>query len=478
MHSRMGKPRFMTAMLALALAWPASAVEIDAIAIRSALGQPLLADIPIAATDAELRALRVSLAPAIVFARVGLARPQGAVGDLRFAIAEAQGRPVIRVTTAMPVEEEFFSFLVQVDWETGRMIREFSIALQQSVPAPWVDAPAAAASPPASDVDFGAIQAQDTGATAAAIPLAPGPAPAAAAAAPAPLAAPVPLVAAAPTTPPEPKAPGTAVTTMAKAQVERASDVRGDRYGPVAPGETLSHVTARAGYGGAMRAQAFVALLASNPHSFINGNINGLKRGAVLSLPSREAVAAIDSAAAHHLVALHDRGWRNGNDAAHAGELAQALAALVPAAPPVAPVPLAGGRLEIAAAAPDAGSAGPTHSATGIALQGSGSGGDDAASREAELQHVRAQLAELEGTVREMRNVIAAQDSALARAQEQLATAQREDAPAASQPWHWLLAGALLAALLAGLARLAARFMPGGSKDSSGAAPRWHRRTH
>lgn len=423
MHSRMGKPRFMTAMLAFALAWPANAVEIDAITIHSALGQPLLADVPIAATAEELRGLRVSLAPAIVFARVGLARPEGAVGDLRFAIAEAQGRPVIRVTTAMPVEEEFFSFLVQVDWETGRMIREFSIALQQSVPAPRVDAPAV---------------------TEAAILL----------------------------------APRTAAATVAKAQVEPAGLPRGDRYGPAAPGETLSHVTARAGYGGAMRAQAFVALLAANPQSFINGNINGLKRGAVLSLPSREAVAAIDAVAAHHLVALHDRGWRNGNDAAQTRELAQALASLAPAAPAVAPVPLAGGRLEIAPSVPDAGSGGPSHSATGIALQGSGPGRDDAASREAELLHMRARLAELEGTVDEMRNVIAAQDGALARAQEQLATAQREDAPAASRPWRWLLGGALLAALLAGLARLTARLMPGRSKDSSDAAPRWHRRTN
>ena len=91
---------------------------------------------------------------------------------------------------------------------------------------------------------------------------------------------------------------------------------------------------------------------------------------------------------------------------------------------------------------------------------------------------MRARLAELEGTVDEMRNVIAAQDGALARAQEQLATAQREDAPAASRPWRWLLGGALLAALLAGLARLTARLMPGRSKDSSDAAPRWHRRTN
>ena len=443
----MGKPRFITVMLALALAWPANAVEIDAIAIHSALGQPLLAEIPIAATAEELRDLRVSLAPAIVFARVGLARPQGAVGDLRFAIGEAQGRPVIRVTTAMPVEEEFFSFLVQVDWDAGRMIREFSIALQQSAPTQLLHASVATASQSASDEDIDAARAQAEGAAAAAIPLAPETAPAAAA-------APVALAAAVPTPLREPKAGGTAPPPVATAQAEPASGLHGDRYGPVAPGETLSRVAARAGYGSGLRAQAFVALLAANPQSFINGNINGLKRGAVLSLPPQEVVAAIDAAAAHHLVALHERGWRDGHDAAHAGEMAQALAALVPSAPAVAPVPLAGGRLEITPAAADA------------------------ASGEAELQHLRAQLTELEGTVGEMRDVIAAQDTALAHAQERLAATQREDGRAAALPWRWLLGGALLTALVAGLARLAATLVAGRGKDSNGAAPRWHRRTN
>lgn len=454
------------AMLGLALAWPAHAVEIDAIAIRSALGQPLLADIPIEASAEELRGLRASLAPAVVFARVGLARPQGAVGELRFAITEAQGRPVIRVTTATPIDQEFFSFLVQVDWDAGRMIREFSIALQPSAPAPWVDAPTITASrveeaPAAAAPDAGEEQPQATAAVVAAIPLA------AASVAPIPPAAPIVVV---PATPPP-------VARTPAPPTESPGQVRGDHYGPVAAGETLSHVAARLGYAGSTREQAFAALLAANPRAFIGGNINGLRRGAVLSLPPQAVVAAIEPAAARHLVALHDRGWRDGPDAELARDMERALAALVPPVAAEAAIPLAGGRLEIAAAAPHAGSNEDTHAAAGVQLEGSGPGGDDAASREVELQHLRAQLTELEATAGEMRSVIAAQDQALARAQERLATTQDVDMSPASWPWRWLLAGALIMALFTALPRLAARLMARRNNPASGAAPRWHRRT-
>lgn len=465
----MGKPRFRTlATLGLALAWPAHAVEIDAIAIRSALGQPLLADIPVEASPEERPGLRASLAPAVVFARVGLARPQGTVKDLRFAITQAQGRPVIRVTTTTPVDEEFFSFLVQVDWGSGRMIREFSVALQPSAPAPWVDAPmttgAGVEEAPATGVapDAGNQRLQATAADAAAIPLADasvrsGPPTAAIA-----------VVGA---------APAAAVRRPASQPAESTGRIARDHYGPVVPGETLSHVASRLGYAGSAREQAFAALLAANPGAFIGGNINGLKRGAVLALPPQAVVAAIQPSAARHLVVVHEGAWHQAHDVELAREMEQALAALLPTVATATASPLADARLEIAAPAPQAAAAQGTHAASRLAPGNPGAGGDDAASREIERQHLRAQLTELEATVGEMRSIIAAQDQALARAQEQLATTPRDGAPRVARPWHWLLAGALAMALFTALPRLGTRLVSRRDPPAGGAAPRWHRRT-
>src|SRR5690554_1362775 len=140
--------------LALALlAGPAFALGLGQIQVRSQYGEPLLAEIPIVSSDpAELRQLQARLASPETFARIGLQPPQGLVQDLQFNVAlDAAGRPVIRVTSAEPVEQPLLTFLIEADWGQGRLVREYSAL---------VDAPdtiAAPAQPPirAPEVDTG-----------------------------------------------------------------------------------------------------------------------------------------------------------------------------------------------------------------------------------------------------------------------------------------------------------------------------------
>src|SRR5690606_10322767 len=74
----------------------ASAFDVDRIEIRSRLGEPLLAEIPITgATPEELAQLSAGLASSTTFARIGLPRPAGVVADLRFEVVRGP-RPVIR----------------------------------------------------------------------------------------------------------------------------------------------------------------------------------------------------------------------------------------------------------------------------------------------------------------------------------------------------------------------------------------------
>jgi hypothetical protein len=115
MLRKMPLPALMS--LLMLLAQPALALEIDRIEVRSQLGQPLLAEIPvIAASPAELDRLQVQLASPATFARIGLARPQGVLADLQFKIVRnMRGNPVIRITSTLPVQEEFLTFLIQVD---------------------------------------------------------------------------------------------------------------------------------------------------------------------------------------------------------------------------------------------------------------------------------------------------------------------------------------------------------------------------
>ncbi|MEO6170700.1 MAG: fimbrial protein FimV, partial [Lysobacter sp.] len=116
-------------VLALVIATSsAAALGLGQIQLKSKLGEPLLAEIPIVSSDpSELENLRAGLASPETFARIGLQRPQGVLADLQFVPAlDSAGRPVIRVTSAVPIAEPLLTFLVEVDWGQGRLVREYS----------------------------------------------------------------------------------------------------------------------------------------------------------------------------------------------------------------------------------------------------------------------------------------------------------------------------------------------------------------
>ena len=132
-------PLFAAALL-LCASLPAFALGLGQIVVKSKPGQPLVAEIPIISTDPdELQGLQAQLASPETFARVGLAPPEGLVADLDFAFdQDAAGRPLIRVTTQQPVQQPALTFLLEVDWGSGRLVREYSALVDapQSVAAP------------------------------------------------------------------------------------------------------------------------------------------------------------------------------------------------------------------------------------------------------------------------------------------------------------------------------------------------------
>ena len=79
--------------LALALAsCTAAALGLGQIEVKSKIGQPLLAEIPIISSDpAELEQLQARLASPETFARIGLRPPMGVIADLQFTLGA--GRP-------------------------------------------------------------------------------------------------------------------------------------------------------------------------------------------------------------------------------------------------------------------------------------------------------------------------------------------------------------------------------------------------
>ena len=102
-------------------------------------------------------------------------------------------------------------------------------------------------------------------------------------------------------------------------------------------GDTLFGVARKAKHEGVSRNQMILAIYRANPSAFPGGNVNLLEVGTVLNIPTREVVAAIDSADAdkqvRELLAVKPA------PGAQVASIKPAPAAVRPAAPVLLPVP-------------------------------------------------------------------------------------------------------------------------------------------
>ncbi|MFT4246481.1 MAG: FimV/HubP family polar landmark protein, partial [Pseudomonas sp.] len=400
----------------------AMALGLGDIRVLSRPGQPLLAEIPVISNEpGELENARVALASSATFARVGLERPSGLVGDLRFQFAQsANGRVVIRVTSGAPVEQKAISFLIEVDWGNGRLVREYSAL---------VDAPNTA-----TVIAEPAIQAPQVGAGNAIVR-----APAQVAARPeAPLAV-----------------PGAAASAVGMSR-SPARAAPGEDLAPVRQGQTLSQIAVPLARGsGHSLDQVMLALLRANPDAFIGGNINRLKQGAVLRTPRQDELAQIGAAEATAMVREQAAQWRQAR--APIPQPAEAGAARRTA--PSAPAQAVGARLEIAPAVAGGSSKAGTTTGTGAGGEGDRlvneqlqQAREDVATRDAEIQELRARVADLEKLRQQQAKLIAMKDTDLAAAQQRLAQSRPAGEAGGLPMWLWGAVVLVLAGVAAWLA--------------------------
>ena len=263
-----GKLRVLISAILLT---PAAAfgLGLGEIRLNSSLNEPLSAEIDlVAATPEELSTLNAQLASQEVFSRYGLDRP-AYLASLEFSVGRGQdGRSVLLVRSRDAISEPFVSFLIDVNWPRGRLLREYTVLLD----------------PPAM--------------------LAAGDSPA-----PAPVAAPttVPQQTAAPAPEPAPASAPAPAAQPSPAAAPVASD--GSTY-QVARGDTLYGIAGSMAGGDRQEIQrTMIALFRANPEAF-SGNINQLRAGAILRMPSSDEVAGISAAEASSEVGQQNAAWR------------------------------------------------------------------------------------------------------------------------------------------------------------------------
>ncbi|MCG5524123.1 pilus assembly protein FimV [Ectothiorhodospira haloalkaliphila] len=271
-----------TAVLALIVPGASLGLGLGEIEPRSALNQPLRAEIELVSVEpGEMDDLVVRLAPDALFTRMGIDRDHR-LTELEFEpMTTRDGRHVIRVTSRDPIREPFLNFLIEASWPSGRLVREYTILLdpptrfeqtRQPTPAPSAPAPGRETAPP--------------GVTRAEAPR------------------------------------DTAPTTY------RVS--RGDTMWQL--GERLRPDT------GVSVEQMMLALLRANPEAFEDDNINNLRSGHVLRVPARDEITRLAPREARQEVVRQNRLWREYRERATEQPEPQVAVADEPA-PPRDPAP-------------------------------------------------------------------------------------------------------------------------------------------
>ncbi|MBY4599276.1 hypothetical protein K3217_27530 [bacterium BD-1] len=261
------------AMLGVSL--DAQALALGAVTVRSALGEPLRAEIEVPQISSEeaasfqagiaspqaFRAAGVDYSPALTGARLSLQR-------------RPNGQAYLRLVSDRPINEPFLGVVVEANWATGRLVRDYTML----VDPPGRPVASAPVPPPSASI------------------------------------APQPGVVSTPTAEQVTRSE-TSPRPSRTPRATEASQPRGasaNRNGQVTVqrGDTAYKIASSNLPDGVSLDQMLIAMMRANPNAFIRGNVNLMKAGAVLDLPSAEQANSISRTEARRAVATHSRDFQ------------------------------------------------------------------------------------------------------------------------------------------------------------------------
>ncbi|MEA1051148.1 FimV/HubP family polar landmark protein [Lamprobacter modestohalophilus] len=284
-------------MAALLQGQPIAALGLGELHTHSALNQPFYAEIELFEVDQNaLDAVKASLASQSAFEQAGIERPH-ALTRLQFTpMMGARGEPMIQVITREPIREPYLDLLVEVIWPDGRLVKEYAVLLDppavggQRTPRVAPPRPARATQSPlaaAAQASSASRLEPDSGASSDAqrpesVDTASAEQPAA-------------------SQPLEEIAEQIDVESVVVDVEIPASAAELDfplRYGPIRPGDGLIRIARRLTPPGATLEQTAMAIYRNSQDAFHNGDINQLRIGAELVIPTAAELFALPPQAA------------------------------------------------------------------------------------------------------------------------------------------------------------------------------------
>ncbi len=377
------------AVLLLMMPWVAEAAGLGRLTVISSLGQPLSAEIDLVSVEKdELATLSARLASPDAYKQANLQYGPALIG-LRLSIEKRpNGQLYIKIISTRPVNEPFIDLLVEINWASGRITREYT---------GLIDPPGYASAP---------------------VP-------------PAPVALPETRPAPAPT------APAVAIAPAARPAVTAPVATAGKEYGPIKRGETLFKIASSTKPEGVTLEQMLAGLYRNNPDAF-SQNMNRMKTGKILRVPDKEELAAVPQQEAAKEVRVQAADWN-----AYRKKLADAAG--------TAPESRASARGKITTKVDDGASAGevkdvvrlskgePPKGAVGAGAKSSAADRvrtleEEAIARDKALSEANDRIAHLEKNLKDMQQLLALKSPAMAAAQQKAGAPAPEAAKPEAKP--------------------------------------------
>jgi len=261
-------------LVLLTLPSPAAfALGLGNVKVESFLNQPLDARIDLLVRPGEdISGVTARLASADDYALIGASRDSISV-PLRFTIDTQSDQPFVRVTSSLPVNQPIVRLIIELNWASGRLLREYTL---------FLDPPTVPAAAPPPVIDERRVQA----------PVAVSPEPLS------------PEITEPVVNEIEPDAADSDTSAAIETDEAVSAQVSAEsEYGPVQSGDTLWRIASNwSGDSTASVNQVMLAIQRNNPQAFINNNINLLKRGAILRMPSSAEVQTLSATEARSQV--------------------------------------------------------------------------------------------------------------------------------------------------------------------------------
>lgn len=240
----------------------ASAAGLGKLTVLSGLGQPLNAEVDLSANQEELSSITAQIASADIFVEQGIERASALSGVKVEVGKRPDGMPVLRLTSPQPINDPFLDMLIQVEWASGRLLREYTALLD---PPGYGDQASATASTPVAATPANSFTNLPGAASA--------------------------------------KTKSRKGMSTPVADATEAGDI------VVQKGDTLHAIAAANQVEGVSLEQMLVGLYRANTDAFAGNNMNRLKVGQIIHVPSQEELQAVTRQEAVKEIRVQTADW-------------------------------------------------------------------------------------------------------------------------------------------------------------------------